>query len=133
MISIATDPRQLILIYNSVQKNHREIHAYAVSADKNLLAIDVSKDKVAGTVWTEIADLLQVRVRDLIHTDHAIFEEKYGKNHDVDCDGAIKILQHEPDMLIFPYLIRGGQAKETRLYSDVLEFFDNDTAEVRIP
>lgn len=133
MISLATDPKQIVLFYNSTQKNHREIFAYAESAGKDLLAIDVSKDKVAGTTWTEIADVMNLRVRDLIHTDHATFENKYGKNSNIDCDGAIKVLQKDPEMLIFPIAIEGKKAREIKLYNEIIEFYDVDTAGIHIP
>ena len=133
MISLATDPKQIILIFNSDQKSHREIRAYAEAADKNLLAIDISKEKVAGTVWTEIADSLELRARDLIHTDHSRYIESYGKDHDVDCNGAIKTLQKDPNMLIFPIAIQGSKGLEVKLYNEMLTFFDVDTAAIRIP
>jgi arsenate reductase-like glutaredoxin family protein len=133
MISLATDPKQIILIYNSDQKSHREIYAYAEAADKNLLAIDISKEKVAGTTWTEIADSLGLRVRDLLHTDHSRYIETYGKNHDIDCDGAIKTLQKDPNMLIFPIAVQGSKGLEVKLYNEMLKFFDVDTAAIKIP
>ncbi len=133
MISLATNPRQIVLIYNSEQKSHREIFAYAQSAEKDVLAIDISKEKVAGTVWTEIADLLDIRAMDLIHTTHSTFVKKYGKDHELDCNGAIKMLQKDPEMLIYPFAIQGKRAKEIKLYNEMLDFFDPDTAEIEIP
>lgn len=133
MISLATNPRQIVLIYNSEQKSHREIFAYAKSSVKDVLAIDVSKEKVAGTVWTEIADLLDRRAMDLIHTSHSEFVKKYGENHDLDCNGAIKMLQKDPDMLIYPFAIQNKNAKEIKLYNEILSFFDPDTAAIDIP
>ncbi len=132
-ISLATSARQLILIYNSDSKNHREIFAYATSADKNMLALDISKTKVAGTVWTEVADLMGVRTRDLIKTDHANFVSKHGEDHDIDCDGAIKFLQNDPEMLVFPIIIQGNRAKEVELYGHVQDFYNTDTSAVDIP
>jgi arsenate reductase-like glutaredoxin family protein len=132
-ISLATSDRQLILIYNSNVKNHREILAYATSADKDLSSIDLTKTKVAATVWTEIADLMEIRVRDLIKTDHANFVIKHGKGHEVDCNGAISFLQNDPEMLVFPIVIHGNVAKEVKIYGHIQEFFDPDTAAIKIP
>lgn len=132
-ISLATSERQLVLIYNSDIKNHREIRAYAESAGKDLHEVDISKTKVAGTVWTEIADLMEVRVLDIIKTEHATFIEKYGKDHKVDCDGAIKFLQNDPEMLIYPIAIKGDRAKEVKIYGEMQDFFGPDTAAVNIP
>jgi arsenate reductase-like glutaredoxin family protein len=133
MISLAIDPKQIVLFYNSNQKSHRETLAYSEASGKRLLPIDVSKDKVAGTAWTEIADALQLRASDLLHTDHSSYIKKYGKHKDIDCNGAIKTLQKDPDMLIFPIAIQGEKAMELKLYSEMLSFFDVDTSAIRIP
>lgn len=132
-ISLATSAKELILIYNSDSKNHREIFAYATSADKDFIAIDLTKTKVAGTVWTEVAELLGWRVKDLIKTDHANFVSKYGEYHDIDCDGAIKFLQNDPEMLVFPIIIQGNRAQEIKLYGHVQDFYNADTAAIDIP
>ncbi len=133
MVSLATDKRELVLLYNSTIKNHREIHAYAKAADTNLNAIDVSKDRVTGTIYSEVADLLNIEVKDLIPTDHATFVQKHGKDITLDNDGAIKILQNEPDMLIYPIAMRGKTAIVAKIYGDMTKLFDPDTAAIDIP
>ena len=133
MISLAANHRQIVLLYNSNQKSHREILAYAKAAGKYLLAVDVSKDKVAATVWTEIADVLQVNVTDLLHTDHSSYENKYGKGHQIDDTGALKTLQKDPEMLLYPIAINGEKGIEVKLYNEMLKLFDVDTAAIKIP
>ncbi|KQC33602.1 hypothetical protein AAU57_09925 [Nonlabens sp. YIK11] len=133
MVSIATDEHEITLIYNSDIKNHKEIFAYAKSADDNLNAIDVTKQKLTGTFFTELADLLGIQVKDLIPTDHSAFVQKHGEHVKLDNDGAIKILQHEPDMLIYPIAVKGKKAIVAKLYGDITQFFDTDTAAVNIP
>lgn len=96
MISIATDDREIVLIYNANIKNHREIYAYAAAADASLNALDLQKGGLTGTLWSEIAKALGKEVKDLIHTDHSTFVQKHGKNVVLDNNGAIKLLQHEP-------------------------------------
>jgi arsenate reductase-like glutaredoxin family protein len=132
-ISLATDERQLLLFYNAQVKNHKEIYAYAVSANKDLLAIDVATTKVAATVWTEIAAMLGGEPKDLLKTDHANFVTKHGKGHEVDNDDALDFLQKDADMLVFPIIIEGTRAKEVKLYGQVQQFFDPDTSEIKIP
>ena len=133
MVSIATDARELVLFYNSNIKNHREIFAYAKSADAKLNAIDVSKENVTGTLYTELAGLLEIQVKDFILTDHPSFIEKHGKNVELTNDGAIKILQNEPDMLIYPIATRGKTAIIAKLYGDITTLFQTHTAAVEIP
>jgi len=133
MISIATNERELVLIYNSSIKNHREIYAYAKSADAELNALDVTQEKITGTLYSEVSDLMGMEVKDLIPTDHAAFIQKHGENVSLENNGAIKILQSEPDMLIFPIVVRGKKAIVAHLYSDVTKLFQADTDAVNIP
>ncbi len=132
-LSLATDDRQIVLIYNSAEKNHREIRAYGESAQKPLLPLDVNETKIAQTVWTEIADLLDCKVEDLIDTEHNKFTSKYGTDHKLDTNGALDMLQKDPEMLTFPIMIWGDYAKIVKLYGNAVEFFNRDTAGVRIP
>ncbi|WP_194852523.1 hypothetical protein [Nonlabens antarcticus] len=133
MISIATDEREIVFIYNSDIKNHREIFAYVQSADKKVNALDITKEKITGTLWSEVAELLGKEVKDLLHTDHGTFVQKYGENVSLENDGAIKILQNEPEMFIFPIAIRGKHAIEPHLYGDVTELFGSDSGKINIP
>lgn len=133
MISIATNDREMLLIYNSDIKNHREIHAYAQSADADLNALDVTKERITGTLYSELALLLGKEVKDLIPTDHSSFIQKHGENVKLDNDGAIKILQNEPDMLVFPIAVRGKNALIAQLYGDITKLFNTDSATIDIP
>lgn len=133
MISIATDDKEIVLIYNSDIKNHREIFAYAQSASGKLNALDITQERITGTLWSEIANLLGKEVKDLLHTDHSTFVQKHGKHVSLNNDGAIKLLQHEPELLVYPLAIKGDQVIEAHLYGDITKLFGSDTAEVNIP
>ena len=133
MISIATDEREIVLIYNADIKNHREIYAYAKAAEKPLNALDIQKERITGTLWSEIADALGKEVKDLVHTDHSTFVQKHGENVVLDNDGAIKLLQNEPELFIFPIAIKGDKAIEAKLYGDMTQLFGTDTAQINIP
>ena len=133
MVSIATDDRELVLIYNSDIKNHREIHAYAKSAEAALNSLDITEEDVTGTLLVEVADLLDMEVKDLIPTNHASFVQKHGEDVKLTNDGAIKILQNEPDMLIYPIAVHGNKAIIAKLYTDITKLFEPDTAAVNIP
>lgn len=133
MISIATDEREIVLIYNADIKNHREIYAYATAAGIPLNALNIQKDHLTGTLWSEIANALGKEVKDLIHTDHSTFVQKHGESVVLDNDGAIKLLQHEPELFIFPIAIRGKKAIEAKLYGDVTQLFNTDSAQINIP
>lgn len=127
MSVLNNDKNLLILFYNSQVKNHKEILAYTESAESKCHAVDISKTKVTGTVWTEVAELLKLPVEHLIDTSHSIFENRYGKEKDLDADDTIKILQQDAEMLIFPILIKGEKAQFVKTYAEVMEFYEPDS------
>ncbi|MGJ8684243.1 MAG: hypothetical protein ACSHWW_06450 [Nonlabens sp.] len=128
MTALNNDKHVLILFYNSEIKNHKEILAYTVSAEKDCHTIDISKTKVTGTVWADLADLMNITVPNLIDTSHSTFENRYGKGTSLDADDTIKILQKDPEMLLFPILVKGNNVKVIKTYNEVLRFHESDTA-----
>jgi arsenate reductase-like glutaredoxin family protein len=133
MVSIATSEREIVLLYNSNIKNHREVYAYAKSANTDLNAIDLQEQNTTGTLWGEIADLMNKEVKDLIHTDHSSFVQNHGENVSIDNDSAIKLLQEDPETLVFPIAVKGKKAIEAKIYADITDLIDPDTAAVDIP
>ncbi|EAS19737.1 hypothetical protein BBFL7_00283 [Flavobacteria bacterium BBFL7] len=127
MSVLNTKENLLILLYNSEIKNHKEILAYTKSAEKECHTVDISKTKVTGTVWAEVAEKLSITVHGLIDTDHSSFENRYGKEKELSADDTIKILQNDPEMLIFPILIKGDNAQVIKNYSEVTRFHDADS------
>jgi arsenate reductase-like glutaredoxin family protein len=132
-LSLATDDRQIVLIYNSAEKNHREIRAYAEAAQKPVLDIDIQKTQIGKTVWTEIADLLNCNVEEIIDTNHNSFTSKHGTDVKLESHDALDMLQKDPDMLTYPIMVWGDYAKIVKLYGNAVEFFNRDTSGVRIP
>jgi arsenate reductase-like glutaredoxin family protein len=77
---ISTDKNKLSLYYNSESSIGKQCYAYVQSSDKKVLGIDITKTKVTPTQWTELADGLNIPVKDLLDTHHPDFKQKYKKN-----------------------------------------------------
>ena len=75
---IATNKREIKLFYNAETNKGMQTLAYLKSSQKKVLDIDLSKTKVTGTQWTELAKLLGKPIKDLINTEHPDFIKKYG-------------------------------------------------------
>jgi arsenate reductase-like glutaredoxin family protein len=133
MISLATSPRQIVLFYNSKEKKHRECRAYAESAEEDLLVIDISETKVTGTQWAEVADVLDIKVEDLIDFEHPDFTAAYEGDARPDADGVIKMIQNNPNTLIHPIAIKGKKGVMAKFYDDILKLHGGDSGKVRIP
>jgi hypothetical protein len=75
---IAKDDRKITLYYHSGTSLGKQTYGYIVSSKKKILAVDISKTKVKGTQWAEIASDLKVKIADLINKEHPDFIKKYG-------------------------------------------------------
>ncbi|CDF78375.1 arsenate reductase [Formosa agariphila KMM 3901] len=105
---LAEDNKQLTLIYNSETSVGKQTLAYANASDKKLLSIDISKTKVTGTQWAEIASNLGVNIGDLVDEDHPNFVKNFGdKGAMLSSEDWIKILQHQPEVLKGCIVING--------------------------
>ncbi len=64
---IATNNRELNLYYNADSSIGMQTLAFVQASKKKVLAVDLSKTKVTGTQWAELADLLGIPIKDLIN------------------------------------------------------------------
>ncbi len=121
---IAKDDRQLTVIYSSNTDIGKKVHAYATAARDKLLAIDIAKTKVSDSQWAEIATNLGVSVGALIDVEKLDLET----NDDFSEDDWLKILQHNDKVLRKPIAINGLNMAQMESYTDVLKFFDDESA-----
>lgn len=70
---IATNNREINLYYNAETNKGMQTLAYLESSEKKVLGIDLSKTKVTGTQWTELAERLGKPIKELINTKHPDF------------------------------------------------------------
>ncbi len=124
---ISKNKNQLNLYYYPEHKLAKEALAYAESSDAKLNAIDISKTKVTGTQWVELAEMLGVKVTEFLEKDHPTFKEKFDKNAEVGTEDAIKILQNNPELLVFPIATRGEKAICVKMMTDILKLTKMDT------
>ncbi|MBW2960770.1 arsenate reductase family protein [Mesonia aestuariivivens] len=134
MSVIAKNQRQLTVYYDSKSELGKKIRARAESSNLEVLTIDLLQTNLTGTEWTEIAEMLGVTVDKLIDQDHPIFKELYGDDHvDLDKNDSIKVLEKNPETLVFPIGVRGERAVQVKLLSDLNPLFDSDTGEIPQP
>ncbi|RIV43619.1 hypothetical protein FQ017_12690 [Flagellimonas pelagia] len=125
---IATNNRELNLYYNADSSIGMQTLAFVQASKKKVLAVDLSKTKVTGTQWAELADLLGISIKDLINTEHPDFIKLYGKNNDLASDDDwIKVLQKNPSVVTQPILVNGNRAMQVNTPSDVMVFLDEES------
>jgi len=134
MTVIARDKNQITLYYSSENSIGKQVLGYVKSADKEILAIDISKTTVTPTQWSEIADGLSISIKDLIGTEHPDFKETYGANaqemNDVDW---LKILEKSPELLRCPIVINGEHFEKIETAADFKKYIEADSAGIEKP
>lgn len=125
---IATNNRELNLYYNANSSIGMQTLAFVQASKKKVLAVDLSKTKVTGTQWAELADLLGISIKDLINTEHPDFIKLYGKDNDLEGDDDwIKVLQKNPSVVTQPILVNGNKAMQVNTPSDIMVFLDAES------
>lgn len=125
MGAIAKDDHQLTLYFNSKSTMGKQTKAYVTTSSKKINSIDISKEKLTGTQWVELADNLGVELSDLIDMEHPSFTQLYGKQ-EVQMDGHdwIKILQEKPEVVTWPIVVNGNQFLLIKNPSDVVKYIN---------
>ncbi|MHA7830596.1 MAG: arsenate reductase family protein [Flagellimonas sp.] len=124
---IATNNREVKLFYNAETNKGMQTLAYLKSSKKKVLDIDLSKTKVTGTQWTELAKLLGKPIKDLINTEHPDFMNKYGKDPDLyDDEDWLKVMENNPKVVTQPILVNGDQAVQIDAPSEVMRFLEEE-------
>tara|TARA_R110002124_G_scaffold138576_6_gene302123 strand:- start:52601 stop:53059 length:459 start_codon:yes stop_codon:yes gene_type:complete len=121
---IARDEKELKLIYSSNTRVGTHALSYLQAIEEKLLAIDISKTKVADTQWVELAEDLGVKVGDLIDKRkmEGIDTSQFSSND------WLKVLQKNDEVLSHPIAINGNKTKQIQNATDVLDFFGVDSA-----
>ncbi len=128
MKSIARAENQITLIYNSENHIGERTHAHASAVkDKDLQTIDISKTKLTGTQWAELADGLNTTVKALLSFENVDDEEDL-KSADYDENDYIKILENRPELLAHPILIHDDKMKQITNPTEAQEFLGVDSA-----
>lgn len=134
MDSIAKDKNQITLFYSSENSLGKQVQAYVESADKKVLGVDISKTKVTGTQWSEIAEGLGVDISDLVDRQHPDFKNEYGDSDiNLDWNDWLKLLEKSPHILKYPVAIDGEDYIPLKTAASFKEHFTADSAGIEKP
>ena len=131
---IAKDDDQITLYYNSETSIGKQTLGYVESSERDIRAVDISKTNVTGTQWTELADGIDVPIRELVDQDHPEFVKAYGSDEVVlDENGWFDVLEKNPAVLAYPIAIQGDRFLAIKNPSDFTKFIDPDSAAIEKP
>jgi arsenate reductase-like glutaredoxin family protein len=116
---ISTDKNMIKLYYSSKSTIGKQTYSYLKASFKDILAIDVTKTNITGSQWKEMAEQLDVSIGGLIDKNHPDFTKLYDKNTDLDDYGWMKILDNNPEVLVFPIAIISNSYTQIKNPSDI--------------
>ena len=129
MGSIAKDEKQITLYYNSESSLGKQINAYVSSAEKEVLAIDISKTKVTAKQWAEIADGLKQKISELVDEKHPDFKATYGdETIDLEEKDWLRLLEKNPKVLKNAIAINGNQYLNMDSAASFKKYYEADSA-----
>ena len=96
------------IYYSSESKVGKQSLAYLQASNKDLLDIDITKTKVTGTQWKEIAENLGINISDLIDKKEFVFTAYNENNVELSETDWIKVLNNNPEVLTYPIVILGS-------------------------
>lgn len=129
MKSIARDNRTLTLIYSSETRVGQRTRAQIAGLDDKVLQdIDISKQKLTGTQWAEIADGLNKPIKALVSMDEIEENLEIDDTSDYDENDYINILNHNPKAFVHPVVILGEKVTLIENPTEIQEFLEVDSA-----
>lgn len=128
---ISTDKNEIKLFFHSENSIGKQIQAYVLASEKKILTIDISKTKVTGTQWVELAKGLGVSISDLINQEHPDFIKNYGDHPNLEQDDWLKILDKQPEVLTTPIAIIGKHFVQLKSPSDFVKYIEPDSKDVK--
>ncbi|MDN3667367.1 arsenate reductase family protein [Algibacter miyuki] len=117
---------KITIYYHSENSIGKQTHAYVNASDKKLHAVDISKTKVTGSQWAELATELGKNISDLINKEHPDFIQNYGKDKQImEQHDWLKILEKMPLLLKHPIIINGNDYIEIKSASEVVKYLES--------
>ena len=106
MGEIATSDRMITLFYNSNSRRAKQTLAYAKAEGLPIEEVDLLKTPLTGTQIAELAERLDLEVRDLVNQNHPSYK-KHFEPHDFSSEDWIKMIKKNPEVMKQPIALRG--------------------------
>ncbi|MBC2840523.1 arsenate reductase family protein [Robiginitalea sp. SC105] len=126
MSVLATDDNQLTLIYNSETRLGKQALGYLQGADRAIQELDISKTKLANTVWVSLQEKLAKPFNEMLAVDHPDAPDT--GSGDLHPDDWLKMLNENPVLLQNPIAIAGNKTLQLSTPSELVQFFRPNSA-----
>ncbi|TYP75254.1 arsenate reductase [Aquimarina intermedia] len=127
MATIAKNERQLTLYYSSESSTGKQTAGYVQSSDQPISLVDITKQNPTPTHWTDLAEMVGKTVDQLIDKEHPDISKEI-QHADLEPNDWLKIIAKTPQVIKDPIAVMGERAKQIVTATEVLKFFDVDSA-----
>lgn len=123
MVFANTD-KEITIIYYSDDHISREILAYAQTEGLPIHDIDLAHVRLRGIHWAELANRMNIEIKDLINTEDPDFINKFKGLRDLSEADWLTLLEHNPDVLRAPIVMKGKKIVMMNNPQDMLHFVE---------
>ena len=120
MGEIATSDRMITLFYNSKSSRAKQTLAYARAEGFPVEEVDLLKTPLTGTQIVELADRLNLEVRDLVNQEHPSYK-RHVEPHEFSAEDWIKFIRKNPEVMKQPIALRGKLTILVETPSDIIK------------
>ena len=101
-----TNPREILLFYNSESSSDRQTVAHAMSVTRHIKAYDHAKGIRSTTSWQSILNKLALHPKMLLNKAHPDYQKNI-RGKEFDDEGWIYVLRNNPHLIKWPIAIKG--------------------------
>ena len=124
---ISTDKNEIKLYVHSGSSIGKQVQAYVLASERKVLIIDISKTKVTGTQWAELAKGLNLPISGLINKEHPDFTHNYDKQLDLEDNDWLKIIENHPEVISTPIAIIGNHFVQLHSPAEFVKYIEPDS------
>ncbi len=100
---------EIVLIYDPESEKGKQTLAYAKSINNHVREIDFTKTTLTPTSWDQVLEIAHLEPKEIMDRSSDFYISNV-KGREIDPDGMLKILNHNPRLLAGPIAIYGHKA-----------------------
>jgi arsenate reductase-like glutaredoxin family protein len=127
------NPHQINLYYNPETELGKKCLAIASANKSTVNGIDITKTRVSQTDWSQIAEMLEINIQDLIDGRSDFVTKNIGGKVNFDDFDALKIIQNNPEVVTTPIAIFKDKILLASHENDLLRLQSSDSGTIKIP
>lgn len=130
---LSTSHHEITLYIHPENRIAKQSIAVAEASKATTRVVDLKEVKLTKTQWADLADMLQLKVEDLVNFEHDIIVQSLGKKPEVEPNELLKLLSQNQSILKHGIAVRGNQAIFIKQINDLIQLQETDSSDVRIP